>query len=73
MCPNNHEVHVFAVSRDTNTLEQTAVLEEHSQLVADIDWGRGDQFVSCSHDSTATVWTKEGGTWTPDPVIAVSS
>ena len=72
-CPNNHEVHVFTCALDTCAVEPLAVLEEHTQLVADMDWGRGDQFVSCSHDSSAVVWTKEGSSWTPDLVIALSS
>jgi WD40 repeat protein len=68
VCPNSHEIHIYEATAQGKALQRTAVLTEHSQLVSSLDWGRGSQFVSCSHDSTAFVWSRDGSSWTPELV-----
>ncbi|CAL8463697.1 g3231 [Coccomyxa elongata] len=69
VCPNNNEIHLYEVVSGENTLSRTTTLQQHRQLVSSISWNRGGSFVSCSHDSTAFVWSLEGDRWTPEPVF----
>ena len=72
LCPNSHEIHLYEATGEGKGLNRTVVLEEHSQLVSSLDWGSCNQFVSCSHDSTAFVWSRAEGLWTPELVQYVS-
>ncbi len=71
ICPNNHEVHLYAAPDLAQPWQRTAVLSEHDQLVSGLDWSRSDQLVSCSHDRNAYVWTCTDGHWRPEMVSSV--
>lgn len=53
-----------------NTWTKGNILSEHTQLVADLDWGpRTGQLLSASHDRNAFVWKNNGDVW--EPVLVV--
>ncbi len=71
ICPNNSEIHLYEAVGSGGAFARTTILKQHRQLVSSIDWNRGGSFVSCSHDSTAFVWSRDGDQWTPD-VVCIS-
>ena len=66
LSPNSSEIHVYRAS--VGVLQRQCTLREHSQLVSDIDWNKQNSFASCSHDSSAYVWTWNGVAWKPELV-----
>lgn len=72
LCPNNSEIHLYRAS-EHGTLKKQCILREHSQVVSAIDWNRDGSFASCSHDSSAYYWRRDGDAWKPelvDPLAA---
>jgi len=68
LCPNNNEIHIYAYSKGSFTLEHK--LTEHDQVVTGIDWApKSNRIVSCSHDRNAYVWTFKDNKWKPVLVI----
>ena len=72
LSPNSTEIHVYQAS-EQGILQKHLTLREHSQLVSGIDWNREGAFASCSHDSSAYVWTRDGDAWKPELVHIVTS
>ncbi len=70
LSPNSSEIYVYQASKE-GVLKKQCTLREHSQLVSDIDWNREGSFASCSHDSSAYVWTRNGDAWKPELVQTV--
>ena len=71
LSPNSSDIHVYQAS-EQGVLTKQCTLREHSQLVSDIHWNREGSFASCSHDSSAYVWTRNGDAWKPELVRIVS-
>ncbi|CEP01544.1 Actin-related protein 2/3 complex subunit [Plasmodiophora brassicae] len=71
VCPNNNEVHIFAVSgTDAGNWTALHVLKEHDSLVSGIDWcPRTNMIVTCGHDRNAYVWKLVDNVWCPTLVI----
>ena len=69
LSPNSSEIYVYRASQ--GVLQKQCTLREHSQLVLDIHWNRQSSFASCSHDSSAYVWTWSGVAWKPELVRIV--
>ena len=67
LSPNSSEILVYHASEDGN-LKKHCVLKQHSQVVSSIDWNREGSFASCSHDSSAYVWSRSASAWTPELV-----
>lgn len=70
LSPSSSEIHVYQASK-LGVLKKYCTLREHSQLVSDVDWNREGSFASCSHDSSAYVWTRNGDAWKPELVQLV--
>lgn len=67
LSPNSSEIYVYRAS-EHGRLKRQCVLRDHSQTVSGIDWNREGSFASCSHDSSAYVWTQSGESWKPELV-----
>jgi actin related protein 2/3 complex subunit 1A/1B len=58
VCPNSHEVLIYALAGGAWTL--AATLAEHDKLVTSVDWApHTDRLVTCSQDRNAYVWTRD--------------
>lgn len=58
VCPNSHEVLIYALAGGAWTL--AATLAEHDKLVTSVDWAPNtDRLVTCSQDRNAYVWTRD--------------
>lgn len=74
VCPNNEKVLIYSApsrTSDSSTWTLVSTLEEHTGLVAGIDWSHENQIVTCGHDRNAYVWsydTKENE-WKPTLVV----
>ena len=67
LSPNSSEIYVYEAS-ERGVVKKHCTLREHSQLVSDIHWNTEGSFASCSHDSSAYVWTRSGDAWKPELV-----